>query len=661
MARGWLQLRQQLEEVKRELARNGETPSSELILRLASLVDEALENDERRAVALASAFDDLDNRQLAFDNSRFFRLLRWPGRFLLDWKGRLGQLLLRSPLHPLYRRLAGPPAALAEYAAWLDRERDGTMPPDWFTERVRLFRYRPLISIILPVYCPRREWLHAALESVLAQTYPCWEICISDDGSPDAWVSDYLAARAAADPRLHFIHNDRNTGISAASNRAAERATGDYVAFLDQDDLLPPYALHYIVAALQSGTPDLVYTDEDRLDENGRRVEPVFKPAWSPDLLLSGMYMGHFLVVRRSAADQVGWLRPACDGAQDFDLALRIADHAALIRHIPRVLYHWRKHPGSTAADPVVKPYTQAAGFTAVSDAVTRRQYDAVCENGLLPNSYRVRWNTSRRPKVSLVICSRTARLLRQCVKAIAHRTAYPNFELVFVEHGVSTGVEGGIRVPYAGPFNYARMNNSGAAAATGEILVFLNDDVEPLAADWLDHLVMHAQRPEVGVAGAQLLYPSGAIQHAGLALGIMKNGVGHLCRDTFGIKYWHWLAFARNVSAVTAACLAIRKELFQQLGGFDIDFPVNYNDADLCLRARQLGYTVIYEPAALLRHYEASSRTPGVRYREQERWRERWSDWMDRGDPYYTPNLSRDREDASLSTEVAGPEDNSR
>ena len=661
MARSWLQLRQQLEEIQRELARNGESPRSELIVRLTALVNEALENDERRAAALADAFDDLDNRQLAFDNSRFFRLLRWPGRFLLDWKGRLGQLLLRSPLHPLYRRLAGPPASLAEYGAWLDRERAGMMPPDWFTERVRGFLYRPLISIILPVYNPRREWLHAALESVLAQTYPCWELCICDDGSAEPWVCDYLSGRAAADPRLHFIRNDVNRGISAASNRAAELSSGEYVAFLDQDDLLPPYAIHYVVAALQSGAPELIYSDEDRLDENGRRVEPVFKPAWSPDLLLSGMYMGHFLVVRRSAADQAGWLRSACDGAQDYDLALRIADRASSIRHIPRVLYHWRKHPGSTAAHAAVKPYTQAAGLKALSDTLTRRQYDAVCEDGPLPNSYRVRWTVSRRPKVSLVICTRNARLLRLCVKAIAERTSYPNFELVFVEHGVSTGVEGGICVPFVGPFDYARMNNAGAAAATGEILVFLNDDVEPLAADWLGRLVMHAGRPEVGIVGAKLLYPSGAIQHAGLALGIMKNGVGHLCRDTFGIKYWHWLPFARDVSAVTAACLAIRRDLFQRLGGFDMDFPVNYNDADLCLRVRQKGYTVIYEPAALLRHYEGRSRTGGVRYRERERWRERWSDWAERGDPYYNPNLSRTREDASLGLEMAGPEDNSR
>src|SRR5579864_6157440 len=219
MPRAWLELRQQIEEIEQELARNGAAPNSDLILRLTALVNEALSNAERRAAALESAFDDLDARQMAFDDSRFFRLLRWPGRFLLDWKGRLGQWLLYSPLHPLYRRLANPAADFAEYDAWLERERAGIMPPAWFVERAAQFSYQPLISIILPVHNPRREWLQEAVDSVLAQTYPSWELCLCDDGSAEPWVASYLADCAAADHRIRVVSSGRNDGISAASNR----------------------------------------------------------------------------------------------------------------------------------------------------------------------------------------------------------------------------------------------------------------------------------------------------------------------------------------------------------------------------------------------------------------------------------------------------------
>ena len=660
MARAWLELRQQIENIEREIARNGAAPNSDLMLQLTALVEEALNHAERRAAALESAFDDLDARQMAFDNSRFFRVLRWPGRFLLDWKGRLGQLLLHSPLHAIYRRMARPTAAFAEYGAWIERERAGAAPAAWYSERARQLLYRPLISLILPVCDPEREWLEAALDSVTAQTYPSWELCICDDGSAEPWVAEYLAQRAAADPRIHLTRGAGNRGISAASNQAAAMAAGDYAGFLDQDDVLAPHALHYVAEALQEGAPDLLYSDEDRLDSGERRIEPIFKPGWSPDLLLNGMYLGHFVVVRRAAAEAAGWLRSECDGAQDYDLALRVTDGGGPVRHIPRVLYHWRKHAGSTSARASAKPYTHAAGLKALRDTVARRQYDASCENGSLPNTYRVRWRVAGHPLASIVICSRTPRLLRRCLKSIRAGTAYDKYEFVIVEHGIASGIDA-IRVPYAGVFDFARMNNAGAAAANGEILIFLNDDVEPISPDWLDWLVMHAQRANVGVAGARLLYPSGAIQHAGLAIGVMKNGVGHICRDTFGIRHWHWLPFSRNVSAVTAACLAIRKEVFQELAGFDPAFPVNYNDVDLCLRARQHGYQVMYEPAAVLRHYECHTRRPGVRYCERVRWRERWGHWLDQGDPFYNPNLAHDREDASLGLGIPGREDNSR
>ena len=280
----------------------------------------------------------------------------------------------------------------------------------------------------------------------------------------------------------------------------------------------------------------------------------------------------------------------------------------------------------------------------------------AVVTAGAFPNTYRVRWSVPASLKASLIICSRNAKLLKRCLEAIAQRTAHANREIVVVQHrtgdiaAMDRFLDGYacVRVPYTGPFNFAAMNNLGARHATGEVLVFMNDDVEPLDSDWLGAMLAHANRREVGAVGAKLVYPSGAVQHAGIVIGIME-GAGHLHRNTFGSPYWNWLPFTRNVCAVTGACLAIRKDVFEQLGGFDESFPVNYNDVDLCLRARQAGYDVIVEPAALLRHYECQSRQAGVRLEERYFFEQRWAAWLERGDPFYSPHLRRTLEDAGL------------
>lgn len=599
---------------------------------ISARVPDDLNSLRRRMERQEKAIERLEERLLAIENSRFFRLLRWPGRFSLGWRGRLGHWLLRSPLHPLYLKLARPRAVAGAYQRWIAQEQ---VPSG-------KLRRHPLISIVMPVCDPRREWLEAAVGSVLAQSYECWQLCVCDDASREPWVTAYF--ESLGDPRIQFVSSPQRLGISGATNRAGELADGEYVGFLDQDDLLAPFALQAIAEALQDGDADVIYSDEDRLDENGMRVEPIFKPGWSPDLLLCCNYITHFLVSNRQALARAGWLRGEYDGSQDYDLVLRLTDGAAAVRHVPRVLYHWRKHAGSTAAETRAKPYTHGAGKRALEDAVRRRGWDASVEDGPLPNTYRVRWPVSGASKASIVICSRSPRLAKRVVGAVGRMTEYRNREIVMVEHEIETGLPV-IRVPYSGPFHFARMNNLGARRATGDILVFLNDDVEPLDRRWLTALVEHVERPAVGIAGARLLYPSGAIQHAGMAVGIME-GVGHPYRDTFGSAWWHWLPFTRNVAAVTGACLAIRRTVFEQLGGFDEAFPVNYNDADLCLRARETGYEVIYEPEAVLRHEECRTRTRGVRFGETELWEERWGEWVDR---FYSPHLTRTKEDASL------------
>ena len=656
---------QELERLRGRLRSSTATPSAEELLALAEQLEKrlaALECELRetrqRLKRLADNQKNLDARLIPIEYSRIFRSLRWGGRLLKEWKNRAGQKLLHSPLHGLYLKLFDTEAGDA-YRFWLEREAAATPSPEWHQQRAAEFHRRLTVSLLLPVHNPHRDWLEAAIDSVQSQSYPCWELCVCDDASNQQEIADLLVAKAGADPRIRFVRSAEHLGISAALNRAGELARGEYVGFLDQDDLLSPYALHHVVEALQESSPDLIYSDEDQLNSEGQRLAPIFKPAWSPELLTGCMYLGHLLVVSKQGLERVNWFRKEFDGSQDYDLALRLTDGPVSVRHIPHVLYHWRRHAGSTAGDPAAKPYAHAAGRRALEQAVERRGWNARVEDGPLPATYRVRRRVAGQPLVSLVICSRKPKLLARCLRGIQKMTSYPGREIVVVRHGAAQGAAlvkpltstQCVQIPFEGPFNFSSMNNRGAQAASGEILVFLNDDVEPLVPEWLALLVSQAQRPQVGVVGARLLYPSGAVQHAGIVIGIM-DGAGHPHRGTFGSRYWNWLDTARNVSAVTGACLAIRKRVFDELGGFDTAFAVNYNDVDLCLRAREAGFEVLYEPAAALVHREGQTRSPGTRYEERELLYQRWGNKLEQGDPFYNPNLTRVREDASLRLE---------
>jgi GT2 family glycosyltransferase len=599
----------------------------------------------------------LDMHIAAIEESLIFRLLRRLGGPLLAWKATAGQALLHSPFHGLYLKVR-PPGETAAYALWADQQTASRPAAEWYRNRVNEFSCRPVFSVLLPVHAPPREWLEQAVQSVLNQTYPHWELCVCDDAS-EGWVSEYFHQIMQGEARVRFVHSAEHLGISGTLNRARSLATGDYYAFVDQDDVLSPFALHYIAESLQEGPADLLYTDEDFIDQEGRRVHPLFKPDWSPDLLLSCMYLSHLLVVSRKSMEAAGELRPDFDGAQDYDLALRVTDGAAVVRHIPQVLYHWRRHAGSTSSHTEAKPYTHAAGRRALEAAIQRRKWSASVEDGPGPNLYSFDWQLQGQPLVSLIICSRSPQLLKRCLSAIDKCTDYPQRQMIVVEHMTGPGdamekVLSGravIRVPYEGPFHFSRMNNLGAEAADGEILAFLNDDVEPLSPSWLYRLAAQAQRPDVGIAGARLRYPAGTLQHAGIAIGI-GDGCGHPGRSMNATPYWNWTNMTRDVSAVTGACLAIRKELFQQLGGFDQSFPVNYNDTDLCLRVRQASYRVLLEAGAVLCHRECQTRRGGVSFEERERWYGRWAAELDRGDPFYSPHLTGMREDASLRSE---------
>ncbi|MCZ2078881.1 MAG: glycosyltransferase [Bryobacterales bacterium] len=583
----------------------------------------------------------LEERLACVENSIIFRTLKRLGSAFETRKRMMGQLLLRSPLHPLYLRFwkAG---VVDGYGRWV-REQERRFPSrEWHEKEAASWSSQPKISILMPVYNPIQQWLAEAIASVRNQSYNRWQLCICDDASSESWVREWVGREAAADERIKFAASGRRLGISGALNEAGKLATGDYVAFLDHDDVLHRFALHYVVEALQDGDVHVVYTDEDHLDGKDERVRPQFKPGWSPDLLTSCMYWGHLLTIRRDVLERVGWFRTECDGSQDHDLALRIADGPICVRHVPLVLYHWREHLNSTSVNSSAKPYTTAAAFRALTDTLRRRGVTGEPQLGPVANTYYINRKVASRPLISIVICSRDSSLLSRCLNAVQHSTRYDPWEIVTVWHRIAPSdfpevlVQRGCRVvTYDGPFHFAQMNNHGARKANGSLLLFLNDDTEPLNSDWLDHVVAHLERPEVGVVGGKLLYPSGTIQHAGIAVGMM-DGVGHPGRGLFRSELFPWLELTREVTAVTGACLGIRTALFQELGGFDESFPVNYNDVDLCLRVRERGLHVICEPRVLVRHYECASRTGGTSFRERWAFQERWRRLIECPDPYF-------------------------
>ena len=582
-----------------------------------------------------------------------FRFLQYAGRIAETQKKRAGQLLLHSPFHPLYLRTFGRHQVRArgiEYAQWVSKEESRWPSRQGQQEIAAGWRFQPTVSILIPTYQPRKEWIEHAIASVKAQSYGKWQLCICDDASSELWVREYLQTEGAADPRICVTFRDLNGGISAALNAAGKLATGEYVTFLDHDDVLHPFALHYVVEACQEDSVDVLYSDEDYLNPSGERSGPTFKPDWSPELLTACMYFGHLLVATRSLVEEAGWLRSAYDGAQDYDLALRLVERARKVRHIRRVLYHWRQHPQSTSMNPKAKPYAHDAGYRAVSDSVARRQIPGVVESGSLPYTYYIRRPSTQQP-VSLVVCSRDRKRLAAFLEG-QKRTRYPHVELVVVEHITAKGrplgplLEGTacIRVPFAGAFNFSAMNNLGAQAAGSELLVFLNDDVTPIRPEWLEVMAAHLLRPEIGVVGGRLLYPSGAIQHAGLVLGL-QDGVGHPGRGAYSTDLMYYLQLPRDVSAVTGACLGIRRKVFEEVGGFDPTFPVNYNDVDLCLKVVNGGYRVVVDPRIGLTHLESGTRRGGTTLAERQHFRERWGDLLVNGDPYYPEAFERTEE----------------
>ena len=535
------------------------------------------------------------------------------------------------------------------------------------------FAYRPLISVIVPVYNTDSAKLRQAVQSVEKQTYKDWELCIADDCSTKVETKAELESLATRGDNIKVKLLNKNVGIAVASNAALELATGEFVALLDHDDELSPDALFETAKLLnEQSDVDMIYTDEDKLDESGRHVEAFLKPDWSPELLLSNMYTCHLGIYRKSLVDEIGGFRPGFDGAQDYDLVLRLTELTERVSHIPKVLYHWRSIPASSAALFQVKDYAQDAALRAIREALQRRGEEALVEPiAGLSGRYRVRYRLRGRPKVSIIIPTRDlAALLETCLTSIFEKTLYNRFEVIIVDNDSREAETRDLfrrwrerepsrfRVaPLPIPFNFPALINEGVRAAAGDLVLLLNNDIEVVSGDWLSEMAAQAMRPRVGAVGVKLLYPDDSVQHAGVVLGV--GGIaGHshkyFTNDRPG--YYDRLRITVNCAAVTGACLMVMKAKFLEAGGFDEALPVAFNDVDFCIRLLKAGYYNLCLSHVTLYHHESQTRGPEdtvdkqIRFRgEIELMKSRWGDFLE-NDPFYSPHLTRDREDSSIS-----------
>lgn len=542
-------------------------------------------------------------------------------------------------------------------------------------EDMRSLPLQPCISILLPVYNAPEKYLRKALYSVVCQSYPKWELCIADDASTDTHIRPLLEKFAELDKRIKVAFRRENGHISAASNSALELATGEYVALLDHDDELAPDALFWVVEALnRNPSARLLYSDEDKIDEGGRRSDPHFKSGWNPDMLFSQNYISHLGVYQRELISMVGGFRLGVEGSQDHDLILRCLPYLGPeeIIHIPKVLYHWRINDGSTAKSAEQKKYTSEAGIKALRDYFQSQGVeDVTVSNGLVPNTYRVQYAIPEiRPLVSLLIPTRDCvDLLEACVRSIVDKTTYQNFEILIIDNGsvqpetvrffeTITAEDSRVKViPFDHPFNFSAINNYGVKQAKGEVVGLINNDIEVISSEWLEEMLSQALRPEIGCVGAKLYYEDDTIQHAGVIVGVGGvAGHSHKYYPRINSGYFARLKIVQNLSAVTAACLLVRKEIYVEVGGLEEEsLQVAFNDVDFCLKVREAGYRNLWTPYAELYHYESKSRGFDDTPEKEKRFarevgyiKSKWGELLG-NDPYYSPNLTLTREDFSL------------
>ena len=540
-------------------------------------------------------------------------------------------------------------------------------------QRKTTFAYAPLISIVIPLYNTPVPYLKELMDSVQSQTYQNFQLCLAD-GSDNSRTGDYIRENYGTDKRIQYKLLENNAGISENTNEAIKMATGEFIMFSDHDDTLAPNALFEIVKEMNEhpGT-DVVYTDEDKVTMDGKRYfDPHFKPDFNLDMLRCNNYICHIFVVKREILEQVGMLRKEFDGAQDFDFILRCCEKAENIRHVAKILYHWRNHPASTAGNPESKMYAYEAGRNAVQAHYDRIGMKAEVSMTEQWGRYRTKLFVEGEPLVTIIIPNKDHKKeLKTCVDSLFEKTSYQNFEILIIENN-STGKEifayykeleaahENVRVlTWEKEFNYSAINNFGAEHARGEYLLLLNNDIEVKTENWMEEMLSYCQREDVGIVGAKLLFPNEKIQHAGVILGMGPSGTaGHLFYNFPGDQFVYAgrSQTTQDLSAVTAACMMVKKELYQKVGGMDEAFQVAFNDIDFCLRVRETGKLVVFQAYAELYHHESLTRGYETSQKNKKRFKEeiklfktRWKDILEAGDPYYNPNLTLRRSDCTL------------
>lgn len=555
-----------------------------------------------------------------------------------------------------------------DYSLWLGKNTISQDEQKVIAQEAKDFSYQPLISVILPVYNVEEIWLRKCIDSVRNQLYTNWELCVADDASTKEHIAIVLKEYMNIDNRIKVVFREVNGHISETSNSSIAIAKGEYIALLDHDDELSIDALYEVVKLLnEHPEADMIYSDEDKIGIDDIRHSPFFKPDWSPDLLLTHMYTCHLGVYRKSIVDSVGSFRKGVEGSQDFDLALRITEKTAHIYHIPKILYHWRTIPESTASGSGAKNYTHFAGLTAVKDALQRRNINGWIEElDGYSNFYRVHYNVENDPMVSIIIPTKdNAKILSNCLNSICKISNYKNYEFIIVNNGSVEEEtfelfdkwknklnERFKLITINSPFNYSALNNAAVQHANGELILFLNNDIEVIEENWLNDMIGFAMRKEIGAVGAFLKYPDNTVQHSGLTLGLgvqRAAGDGHHYRPLNDPGYFGALISVKNVSAVTAACLMVKKSVFEEVEGFDEELSVAYNDVDLCLSFIKQGYLNVWLPYVKLIHHESKTRGYDNTNDKLDRLnkeagylKSKWGQTLI-NDTYYNPNLSLD------------------
>ncbi len=560
-------------------------------------------------------------------------------------------------------------------------------------ERETVFPCMVKISILVPVWNNQRQFQTEMLDSVMNQTYRNWELCLADGSDEEhAYIGEICREYAKrADGRIVYRHLEKNGGIAGNTNACLAMASGEYIGLLDQDDILHPSVLFEYVKAINEQGADYLYCDETTFkgSDINHMLTMHFKPDFAPDNLRANNYICHFSVFKRTLLDGSELFRTKFDGSQDHDMILRLTDNAEKIVHVPRLMYYWRCHSGSVASGIEAKPYAIEAAKGAVAEHLRKHGYEhfRIESTRAFETIFRIRYQIIGTPKISIVIANKDhAGELRRCVTSILEKSTYDNYEIVIVENNSTTGeirdyytsllgyeyaaaaevqrsLDGKTAVvTYNGAFNYSAVNNLGVKHSTGEYLLLLNNDTEVITVNWMEELLMYAQRKDVGAVGAKLYYGDRTIQHAGVVIGLGAHrtaGHTHYKQHRQNLGYMGRLCYAQNVTAVTGACLLVKKSLYEEAGGLDEGFAISLNDVDLCLKLRERGLLNVFTPFAELYHYESVSRglddngEKAERYnRESACFREKWAAQLEAGDPYYNPNFSLDRSDFSLKVE---------